>query len=779
MAAPENDAIRIIARDMKELVKKIQDLRHIGIEDNQIDLPKICVIGDQSTGKSSLIEGMSEIKVPRSAGTCTRCPMEINLSESDPGQPWTCQVYLSRKYVFDGSRKLKVTKKSQPLGPWVAQDQEDELFFTLNDKSQVQNVIKWAQLAILNPGQPSRDYVPGQNAGTSSYCHVKFSPNVIRLDISAPEFPNLSFYDLPGVISQAEIDEEQYLISLIENLVKEYISQDNCIILLTLPMTDDATNSSAARIMRDVRGAQSRTLGVLTKPDRVQLGESYSQWVEILEGDKFKLGHGYYVVRNNPDPDVEHVQARQEENAFFASNPWATDLGAYQDRFGTRHLQTALSSLLLDQIQDSLPKIIQQIDAKAARINEELGTIPEPPSANVQYILCKQLHNLKDRIRANFNGGSSEYHLMKIWGHIAHDFRRALIKTRPTVQLLSSSDYSSVINVDQDSDCEMRIAASPQTRKRKMPGTPPEAVALRYRSPGYHTEAFSDFDKPAHMFTWEKIREINEDSCRAGIPDQADPNAIEKLKQLSVKHWHEPMTSFLRATHSLVKEMLMRQLRDVFAQYFQTSLFRELKKIIEDYLGRLQVEHFDHALENYEIEVQNPFTMAKLQLEQQTQSALNFLTSRRHLARANCYVDQQGRFLEGDPRRETEIKKITPDMLGPDKFLQEVKMMASVRGYYEVASSRFLDSTCQGVHTKLFAKCRDELITVIEDELGIADHNASERCQELMAPDSERQRRRTYLLKEKEKVSKAQEWLSTVKKEGDSDSHLFCGAWNV
>lgn len=38
---------------------------------------------------------------------------------------------------------------------------------------------------------------------------------------------------------------------------------------------------------------------------------------------------------------------------------------------------------------------------------------------------------------------------------------------------------------------------------------------------------------------------------------------------------------------------------------------------------------------------------------------------------------------------------------------------------------------------------------------------------ELMAEDPERQRRRQYLLKEKDKISKAQEWLATARKSED------------
>lgn len=225
----------VMTLDMTDLVRKIQELSHLGIEDNKIALPKICVVGDQSTGKSSLIEGISEIQVPRSAGTCTRCPMEINLSESKPGEAWKCVVYLSRRYWYDPSKHMRaVPRKAPTLGPWVPiGGRDEEVFVTLSDKYQVKEAIKWAQIAVLNPNSDSQLYVPGKNQGIDESTTVKFSPNVVRLDISAPGFPALSFYDLPGVISQPEHDDEKYLVNLVENLVKYYVSQENCIVLLT------------------------------------------------------------------------------------------------------------------------------------------------------------------------------------------------------------------------------------------------------------------------------------------------------------------------------------------------------------------------------------------------------------------------------------------------------------------------------------------------------------------------------------------------------------------
>lgn len=41
-----------------------------------------------------------------------------------------------------------------------------------------------------------------------------------------------------------------------------------------------------------------------------------------------------------------------------------------------------------------------------------------------------------------------------------------------------------------------------------------------------------------------------------------------------------------------------------------------------------------------------------------------------------------------------------------------------------------------------------------------------------MAEDPERQRRRTYLVREKNKITKAQQWLATVRKEDQMDTPI-------
>ena len=83
----------------------------------------------------------------------------------------------------------------------------------------------------------------------------------------------------------------------------------------------------------------------------MQEGESLEQWISILDGSRFQLGFGYHVIKNNPDPTVNHTTARIEESAFFANTePYATKLADYKDRFGTLQLQSALSQRLTAQI---------------------------------------------------------------------------------------------------------------------------------------------------------------------------------------------------------------------------------------------------------------------------------------------------------------------------------------------------------------------------------------------------------------------------------------------
>ncbi|KWU47196.1 hypothetical protein RHOSPDRAFT_31339 [Rhodotorula sp. JG-1b] len=118
----------------RQLVSLVDQLRSSGAS-TEIDLPRIAVIGNQWAEKSTLVEAIIGIKVPRDAGTCTRCPMEIRLRSSP--DPWSCRVSL--RFETDAENRPIETIREIPFGP------------SSEDPDEVEGLLRRTQLAILNP----------------------------------------------------------------------------------------------------------------------------------------------------------------------------------------------------------------------------------------------------------------------------------------------------------------------------------------------------------------------------------------------------------------------------------------------------------------------------------------------------------------------------------------------------------------------------------------------------------------------------------------------------
>lgn len=56
-----------LTESVQPLIELIDSLRLIGIE-KDMDLPSIAVVGDQSSGKSSVLEALSGVALPRGSG---------------------------------------------------------------------------------------------------------------------------------------------------------------------------------------------------------------------------------------------------------------------------------------------------------------------------------------------------------------------------------------------------------------------------------------------------------------------------------------------------------------------------------------------------------------------------------------------------------------------------------------------------------------------------------------------------------------------------------------
>jgi GTPase SAR1 family protein len=60
-----------LGAESRGLIQTVKDLEKLDIN-TTLQLPKFVVVGDQSAGKSSIVEALCDISLPRSQGTCTR-----------------------------------------------------------------------------------------------------------------------------------------------------------------------------------------------------------------------------------------------------------------------------------------------------------------------------------------------------------------------------------------------------------------------------------------------------------------------------------------------------------------------------------------------------------------------------------------------------------------------------------------------------------------------------------------------------------------------------------
>lgn len=63
--------------------------------------------------------------------------------------------------------------------------------------------ISRAQLAILNPSTPASEFLQWDSTVTGSN-ELTFSPNIVCLEISGPDYSEISFVDLPGTFSSQD-----------------------------------------------------------------------------------------------------------------------------------------------------------------------------------------------------------------------------------------------------------------------------------------------------------------------------------------------------------------------------------------------------------------------------------------------------------------------------------------------------------------------------------------------------------------------------------------------
>jgi GTPase SAR1 family protein len=78
---------------------------------NYVELPQLVVVGDQSSGKSSVLEGLTGLPFPRDSGLCTRFATQITFRRSDT-ESITTSIIPAKNSSHEHQDKLRAWKRS-------------------------------------------------------------------------------------------------------------------------------------------------------------------------------------------------------------------------------------------------------------------------------------------------------------------------------------------------------------------------------------------------------------------------------------------------------------------------------------------------------------------------------------------------------------------------------------------------------------------------------------------------------------------------------------------
>lgn len=143
-----------------------------------------------------------------------------------------------------------------------------------------------------------------------------------------------------------------------------YLKKERATILWALPMSSDPELSISYAMIRKA-GATHRTAGVITKADLLPPGaDNVSQWLPILQGKKYQLGHGYFVTARGPNRELDD----EWERSFFRGengSSWPEALQSADHRTGVQLLTKFVTEVLASDFQKKYVPMAMIVSAES------------------------------------------------------------------------------------------------------------------------------------------------------------------------------------------------------------------------------------------------------------------------------------------------------------------------------------------------------------------------------------------------------------------------------
>ena len=694
------------------------ELRNCGVEE-YVDLPQIIVVGDQSSGKSSVLEAISGAPLPRSDGLTTRCAIQLTLRNQSE---WKAEV-RTREPNDGVSNATKVTTVKE-LG----------------------EAVHKAQIALC-----------GDDNG--------FAPDsIVEVKMWGPDVPNLTLIDLPGLIRTSIKGQSESVKDDVRKMVKRYMKGPRSIILAVIAANVDIATTEVIELAQAVDPDGERTIGVLTKPDLVDTGAEGGV-LRILRNESKPLTHGYWMVRNRGQAQVtantSPEEARKAEQQYFDEH-----FTEFRERTGVIRLTEMLTTLLVRHITQSLYPVkneLEQLYSTACDEHREMGESPPTTPAECRQRLLAINKWVIDQLRqATSNNGTLTTHMSSLHSDAEDGLRARTLATRPRFVM----KMMHVTYLDNEKRTwEMKIAkhhlhldGSSAWLQKKVKGKLQldVTIASRHRRKRYtaHIDDTQVILSPLTLpvSAWDTDEEAAEESFKVSTKEfrlnviKGDENEFTPSEFLTdvktniakhrgralpnfpsfdvfVNYMREYVDNWEKPTKEIAQTMCAHAdtlLTDVVAKDPTLSKHQMLRILVQKCLREVRKELETLLVSSLDIVLANerqPSTVNHYYMD-----TLNKIRNRRLTLRIDNALDDDKQYSAKEVR--TIIAGVTAQTVGNvSNDTQEAQdMVDSLRSYWKVANKRFVDNVRQCLDEAFVKQLADKCDKALGDRLMSLDN---------------------------------------------------------
>ena len=383
LPASSRDIDRFYHVKVRPLLDAVDQLRGL-LANEPIRLPSIVVVGDQSSGKSSVLEALSGVSLPRGQSITTRCPLILRLVNLTDGED--SKTAKDKSALTNGSRNH--TSQQNPKAEKQQQGESDGAIpVAAAVESSGPKPYAYISLTPLPSDKDKRitnlDDIGGRISALTQQLagsHVSISDRPIYLSVYRQHSPDLTLVDLPGLTRNPVGDQPKDIYQQIKRMIERYIESDEAVILNVMPASVDFPTCECVMMSKAVDPVGERSIGVVTKADLAEKGirRKLEKGVEELG---LQLGVVAVRCRSQEENDrgVTWEVSREMEKMFFKGHQ---ELSALADSsggslaLGISALAQLLTTIQEQKIRASLPGIRGNIRETLATQRQLLASLP-------------------------------------------------------------------------------------------------------------------------------------------------------------------------------------------------------------------------------------------------------------------------------------------------------------------------------------------------------------------------------------------------------------------